>query len=161
RAFFAAGAGVVFGLASGAILRRMYALATFSYDGTRYRGPNVQPITPNDQFYVVTKNIVDPMVVSAAWRFEIRGLVTQPQTYHFDDLVAMPTITQETTLMCISNAVGDGLMSNAIWDGVPLRTLLEAAGPMPGVVEAKLYGADGYTDTIPFQKAMEPTTLVV
>jgi DMSO/TMAO reductase YedYZ molybdopterin-dependent catalytic subunit len=161
RAFLAAGAGTLFGLASGTILRRMYALATFSYDGTRYRGPNVQPITPNDQFYVVTKNVVDPMVVAGVWRFEIGGLAAQPQTYRFDNLVAMPAITQETTLMCISNAVGDGLMSNAIWEGVPLRALLEAAGPMPGVVEAKLYGADGYTETIPFQKAMEPTTLVV
>ncbi len=31
----------------------------------------------------------------------------------------------------------------------------------PGVTEVKLYGADGYTDTIPLAKAMEPTTVLV
>ena len=63
--------------------------------------------------------------------------------------------------MCISNGVGDALMSNARWTGVPLRTLLEAAGPRPGGVEALLRGADGYTDTIPLAKALDPATLVV
>src|SRR5262249_23400404 len=29
------------------ILRRLYQMATFSYDGTQYRGAEVQPITPN------------------------------------------------------------------------------------------------------------------
>lgn len=62
--------------------------------------------------------------------------------------------------MCISNAVGDGLMSNARWKGIPLRALLEAAGPRPGAVEAVLRGADSYSDTIAFAKAMDPATLV-
>ena len=34
--------------------------------------------------------------------------------------------------MCISNRIGAGLMSNAVWQGVPLRTLLEAAGAAIG-----------------------------
>jgi DMSO/TMAO reductase YedYZ molybdopterin-dependent catalytic subunit len=52
-------------------------------------------------------------------------------------------------------------MSNARWTGVPLRTLLEAAGPRPSAVEVLLRGADGYTDTIPLAKALDPATLVV
>ena len=61
--------------------------------------------------------------------------------------------------MCISNGVGDALMSNAQWTGVPLKSLLEAAGPRPGVVEVLLRGADGYTDTIPLEKALDPATM--
>src|SRR5258708_35142234 len=60
----AAGGGV--GLA-----RKLYRAATFSYDGTQYKGPIVQPITPNDLFYCVTKNVVDPAVNVDLWHLEI------------------------------------------------------------------------------------------
>lgn len=62
--------------------------------------------------------------------------------------------------MCISNGLGAGLMSNALWRGVPLSTLLHAAGPLPGAVKVRLHGVDNYTDTFPLTKAMEPSTLV-
>lgn len=51
-------------------------------------------------------------------------------------------------------------MSNAVWRGLPLRDLLMSAGPRPGVAKVVLYGADGYTDTYPLEKALEPTTFV-
>jgi DMSO/TMAO reductase YedYZ molybdopterin-dependent catalytic subunit len=87
--------------------------------------------------------------------------VERPQTYRFEDLLAMPAVTQETTLECISNGVGDGLMSNARWKGVPMQRLLEAVRPQPGVMAVFLHAADGYTDSFAFEKAMDPTTLVV
>ncbi len=161
RTMLVAGVGAVFALAAAGILSRLYKLASFSYDGTRYKGADVQAITPNDRFYVVTKNVVDPDVTRSLWRLDITGLVERSQVYRFEDLVATPSVTQETTLRCISNQVGDGLMSNALWKGVPMKTLIEAAGPKPGVVEVRLHGVDNYTDTFAIEKAMEPTTLVV
>ena len=62
--------------------------------------------------------------------------------------------------MCISNYLGGGLMSNAVWTGLPLRDLIMAAGPRPGIAKVVLHGADGYTDTYPLDKALEPTTFV-
>lgn len=159
RAILVGGVGGVLTLASGWLLQRFYQLASFSYDGTQYRGADVQAITPNDRFYVVTKNVVDPQAIKSVWRFEVTGLVEQPHTYTFDDLASMPVTMQATTLTCISNGVGDGLMSNAVWKGVPLHMLIEAAGPKPGVVEVLLHGADGYMDTFALEKAMDPTTL--
>ncbi len=161
RAVVVGAFGVLTAIATGAILRRLYSLTTFSYDGRRYGGPDVQPIVPNDRFYVVTKNVIDPLITPAVWRLEITGQVKQPRSYRFEDLLSMPAVTQETTLECISNAVGDGLMSNALWKGVPLRRLLEAAGPGSGVVDVLLHAVDGYTDSFDFDKAMDPTTLVV
>lgn len=161
RAFLASGIALALAAGSGGLLRRLYQLATFSYDGTRYEGPSIEAITPNDAFYVVTKNVVDPSVAKGAWRLEVGGLVDRPHSYDFAELAALPAVTQETTLTCISNGVGGGLMSNAVWKGVPLRNLLEVAGPKAGVVEVVLHGADGYTDTFALEKALEPTTLVV
>ncbi|MDQ6833427.1 MAG: molybdopterin-dependent oxidoreductase, partial [Chloroflexota bacterium] len=161
RAAMAVGVAVVAGGGVGASLARLNKRAVFSYDGRQYKGATVQAITPNDQFYSVTKNVVDPNPTKAFWRLAVGGKADHGRTYSFDDLAALAPVEQETTLMCISNGIGAGLMSNAKWKGVPMRTLLDAAGPHAGVVEVKLNGADGYTDTIPFDKAMDPTTLVV
>ncbi|MDQ6672857.1 MAG: molybdopterin-dependent oxidoreductase [Chloroflexota bacterium] len=161
RAVLMGGAGTVLAIATGALLRQFVQRATFSYDGTEYRGTDVQPITPNDRFYTVTKNIVDPDPSASVWRLEIGGLVDRPQTYDFNALAALPsTTTQETTLMCISNYLGGGLMSNAQWKGLPLRDLLSASGPQAAGTHVTFYGADGYTVSYSIDKAMEPTTFV-
>lgn len=143
------------------IVRRLYRIATFSYDGTQYKGRVVQAITPNDQFYCVTKNVVDPKVDADLWRLEITGLVQTPQTYKLDRLKTLPSVEQETTLMCISNGLDAGLMSNAKWKGVPMKVLLAAASPLAGATKVRLHGVDNYTDTFPLEKALDPTTLVV
>ena len=160
RAILVGGAGVLFALGLTALLRHLYKLATFSYDGTQYKG-DVEFITPNDRFYVVTKNVIDPDINRDNWRLEITGMVERPQTYRFEELTALPAVTQDTTLMCISNDIGGGLMSNARWKGLPLKTLLQAAGVRTGVREVLLHGVDNYSDSFPLEKALEETTLVV
>ena len=149
----AAGGGI--GLA-----RKLYRAATFSYDGTQYKGPIVQPITPNDLFYCVTKNVVDPAVNVDLWHLEIGGLVQNPATWRLQDLLGFKPTTQETTLMCISNGLDAGLISNAVWKGLLLRDLLDQAGVLSGAARVRLQGVDNYTDTIPLERAMEPTTLL-
>ena len=67
---------------------------------------------------------------------------------------------QETTLMCISNSLDAGLMSNAVWKGFPLRDILDRAIPLSGAVRVRFHGVDNYIDTIPLEKALEPTTLL-
>jgi DMSO/TMAO reductase YedYZ molybdopterin-dependent catalytic subunit len=161
RAFVLSGLGLVIAGGGAAVLRKLYRAATFSYDGTQYKGSGVKPITPNEQFYCVTKNVVDPVVDVSRWQLEIAGLVRAPRTYRFEELKAFPAVDQETTLMCISNGLDVGLMSNAVWKGVPMRALLEPAGPLEGTAKVRLHGVDNYTDTFPFERAMEPTTLVV
>jgi DMSO/TMAO reductase YedYZ molybdopterin-dependent catalytic subunit len=149
----AAGGGV-------ALARKLYRAATFSYDGTQYKGSIVQPITPNDLFYCVTKNVVDPKVNVDLWHLEIGGLVQNTATWRFQDLMGFKPATQETTLMCISNGLDAGLISNAVWKGLPLRDLLDQASVLSGAARVRLYGVDNYTDTIPLEKAMAQTTLL-
>ena len=161
RALLLGGLGLIFAGGGAAILRKLYRAATFSYDGTQYKGHLVQPITPNELFYCVTKNVVDPRVDASRWRLEISGLVKTPRAYRFEELKALPSVEQETTLMCISNGLDAGLMSNALWKGTPMRSLLEASMPVLSPAKVKLYGVDNYTDTFPLEKAMEETTLVV
>src|SRR5262249_32904885 len=160
RAFVLGTIGLATAAGGAALARKLYRAATFNYDGTQYKGSIVQPITPNDLFYCVTKNVVDPKVDVDLWHLEIGGLVQNPATWRFQDLMGFKPTTQETTLMCISNSLDAGLISNATWKGLPLHDLLDQAGVLSGAARVRLHGVDNYTDTIPLEKAMEPTTLL-
>ena len=160
RAFVLGTIGVAAAGGGAALAHKLYRAATFSYDGTQYKGSIVQPITPNDLFYCVTKNVIDPKVNIDLWHLEIGGLVQNAATWRFQDLVGFKPTTQETTLMCISNGLDAGLISNAVWKGLPLRDLLDQVGVLSGAARVRLHGVDNYTDTIPLEKAMEPATLL-
>ncbi len=160
RALILSGLGILVTGGGIALLRKLYDDAAFSYDGTQYKGRIVKPITPNDLFYCVTKNVIDPSVDEDLWHLEVNGLVQNPRAYRFQDLEGFTKVEQETTLMCISNGLDAGLMSNAVWKGIALVDLLDAAGPLADAKRVRLYGVDNYTDTIPIEKALEPTTLL-
>lgn len=161
RALILGGLGVLIAGGGVALLRKLYRAATFSYDGTQYKGRIVQPITPNELFYCVTKNVIDPRVNVDLWHLEVNGLVQNPATYRFQDLKGFNQVEQETTLMCISNGLDAGLISNAVWKGITLHDLIDPAGPMADARRVRLFGVDNYTDTIPLEKALDPATLLV
>jgi DMSO/TMAO reductase YedYZ molybdopterin-dependent catalytic subunit len=160
RAFVLGAVGIAVAGGGVALARRLYRAATFSYDGTQYKGSIVQPITPNELFYCVTKNVVDPQVDVDLWHLEVNGLVKNRSTWRFDDLLGFETKEQETTLMCISNGLDAGLISNAVWKGFSLRNLLDRAIPLSGAARVRFQGVDNYADTIPLDKALQPTTLL-
>jgi DMSO/TMAO reductase YedYZ molybdopterin-dependent catalytic subunit len=160
RAFLQLAITAAGAVAFNVVLRRLIRRSSLDYDGRTYEGPDVEPITPNEDFYCVTKNLIDPDVVRDLWRLEITGAVEQARTYSFAELVAMPSLEQLTTLCCISYPVGGGLMSNALWKGVSLPRVLEASRPKAGAEAILFHAADGYYETFPFTKAMEPTTLL-
>lgn len=147
-------------LGSGGLAEVLRRRSTFGYDGLEMLGSNVQAITPNDDFYVVTKNLIDPRVDAGSWRLELSGLVEKPRTFDLAEVESMPAVEQATTLECISNAVGRGLISNAVWTGVPLGTLLRQVVPKNSARRVFLHAADGYTHSMPINKAFEQTTLL-
>lgn len=131
--------------------------------GTITPAPNLSAeITPNDQYYVVSKNLLsDPTVNAASWQLKVYGKVSQPYTLTYDQLMALPRKQQYESMMCISNEVGGSYMSNALWEGVPLSDLLARAGKIaPGASKVVLHAADDYADSIHLSKALESTTLV-
>ena len=118
-------------------------------------------ISPNDQYYIVSKNLFsDPTVNGSTWSLRIHGLVNQPFTLNYNELMALPRKQQYESMMCISNEVGGQYMSNAKWEGVPLVDLLKQAGLKLGATKVVLSAADDYSDSIHLSKALEPTTLV-
>jgi DMSO/TMAO reductase YedYZ molybdopterin-dependent catalytic subunit len=118
-------------------------------------------VTSNDQFYIVSKNLFsDPTVNGNTWQLTVDGMVDHPLKLNYQQMLALPMQKQYETLECISNDVGGGYMSNALWEGVPLRALLQQAGVQNGASKIVFYAADDYSDSIHIEKALEPTTLL-
>ena len=118
-------------------------------------------LTPNRDFYKVSKNAFDPQVDARRWKLDIAGLVNKPFSLSYDEIKAMPSTEQYATLACISNEVGGDLIGNALWRGVRLKDVLAQAGLKPGVVDLLLRAGDDYTDSIPIDRGLAEGTLLV
>ncbi len=117
-------------------------------------------VTSNEDHYVVDTALVKPRVDVTTWRLDIAGAVEAPFSLSYDQLLDLEAVEQAHTLECISNEIGGDLISTAVWTGVPLRELLARARPMANAFKVVFTSVDGYTDSFPIAKAMEPQTLV-
>lgn len=121
------------------------------------------PITPNDEFYIVSKNFIDPRVDTGDrnWTIRVDGLVQSPHDFSPADLQALAGPDFVSTLTCISNPIGGPLISTASWTGAPLAKVLDQSGLDPNATTIVFHGSDGYTDSLPLAKATAPTTMLV
>lgn len=118
-------------------------------------------VTSNADHYTVDTTLVKPRADIATWKLEITGNVDHPYALTYDELLDLDAVEQVHTLECISNPTGGDLISTAVWTGVRMKDLLERAGVKDGAYDVVLTSIDGYTDSFPVAKAMEPGTLVV
>ena len=117
-------------------------------------------ITPNEEFFRVSKNATDPVVDASQWSLQVTGLVEEPFELSYEDLKAIPSVDEFVTLECVGNIVGGDLIGNARWKGVPLRAILERARLKPGVRDVTFGAADGYTESISLSRALSDEVMV-
>jgi DMSO/TMAO reductase YedYZ molybdopterin-dependent catalytic subunit len=161
----AGGATVI--LAAGAVatnwlIAGYLARSNLSYEGHLAPESVMSAITANKDFYIVSKNVLDPTVAVSRWRLEVGGLVAKPITWSYDEVMQLPSETRAVTLECISNGIGGRLLSTAQWRGVPLKTLLERAGGV-GAAEGKhvvFTSVDSYVTSLPLPELLEARTLL-
>ncbi len=124
--------------------------------------PGLAPeITPNERFYVVSKNVFrDPVVDPQGWQLEVVGLVDRPMVLTHDQMRALPGAEQVFTLQCISNEIGGELIGNARWRGIWLADLLRQSGVQADAVDVVFHAADDYSDSIPIATALQPGAML-
>jgi DMSO/TMAO reductase YedYZ molybdopterin-dependent catalytic subunit len=115
--------------------------------------------TPNDLFFV-REHHPAPSVTSAGWTLTLTGAVAKPVNVSYDDLIGRPQRALPVTLECAENPAGGGLVSHAVWTGVALGLLLEAARPASEASVVRLTGADGFARIVPLAKAAHPDTIL-
>ena len=91
----------------------------------------------------------------AGWRLSIEGRVARPGTYSLADLKRFPSRTQITKHTC-----EEGWSAIAEWTGVPLRTLLEAAGILLSARFVQFYAFDDIAEGIDMLDALHPQTIL-
>ena len=106
-------------------------------------------VTPNAQFYRIDTALAVPAVDPSTWSLRIHGLVDQEVTLTWDELLALPLEESITTLACVSNEVGGGLIGNAVWLGYPIRELLARAAPTADADMVLSRSVDGFTASTP------------
>jgi len=153
-----------------------------------YRPPNYEtPVplfhhafTPNDAFYVRWHMGV-PDVTLAEWRLRVAGpAATKPREFTHAELLRKFKMHEVAAVnQCSGNRRGlfaphvpgvqwgYGAMGNAMWRGVRLKDVLDAAGLAAGALEVKADGADAPTLTgpdfvksLPMWKALDADTLI-
>ncbi|MBU2668719.1 molybdopterin-dependent oxidoreductase [Actinoplanes bogorensis] len=118
--------------------------------------PDVTPyISPNKDFYRIDTALIPPQVDPATWQLKIHGMVRNPITITWEQLLQRPMIERYVTLACVSNEVGGDLIGNAKWLGTPIRELLEEAGPLPGADQVVQRSVDGWTCGSPTATLMD------
>lgn len=163
RGLVTLGGGALVGATGlGAALRSFTGATNDDYEGHGVAAEHLlDPITPTEAHYVVSKNLIDPTVEIGLWRLELTGMVERPVTLAIDDLRRLPQQEEIVTLECIANGVGGSLMSTARWRGPRLAGVLALAGRIdPGATHLIVSAVDGYQDSLPASVAGDPGTLV-
>ena len=106
-------------------------------------------VTPNNDFYRIDTALTVPQVDPANWKLSFTGMVDNPYELTFDEILAMDLQEHVVTLSCVSNRVGDNLVGNAVWTGVPLVDLLERAGVQEGADQVVGRSVDDWTAGFP------------
>ena len=91
----------------------------------------------------------------AGWRLSIEGLVDRPASYSLADLKRFPSRTQITRHVC-----EEGWSAIGKWTGVPLSTVLDAAGMLPTARFVIFCSYDDLVDSIDRLDALHPQTLL-
>ncbi len=118
-------------------------------------------ITSAADHYVVDINLVQPSVSAEDWTLKVTGLVDAPMELDFNELqTRFPVVEEYSVLTCISNEIGGDLVGNSLWGGVRLADVLTDAGVGPDAVDVIFHADEGYTDSIPLEIAMDPSTLI-
>ena len=132
---------------------------TGSLDG---RLPGLSPyFMPNKDFYRIDTALSAPRVSASDWSLKIGGLVDRPFSISYDELKALPSVEAPVTLSCVSNGVGQDLVGNALWRGVPLAALLQRAGVQPKATQLASFSVDGWSCGFPVDAITPSRTVLV
>ena len=111
-------------------------------------------ITPNDQFFVVSKGEI-PHIEINNWTLTINGHINNNLTFTYSNFTSQPSQEVLATLKCV-----DGPYATAIWKGIPVKDLLDLAEVKPGAIDVVFYAADNYSSSLTIEEARMANVLL-
>jgi DMSO/TMAO reductase YedYZ molybdopterin-dependent catalytic subunit len=90
-------------------------------------------------------SIAGPQKVNiTSYRLQVAGLVDDPQSYSYSQVLSHQNYRKVVTLHCV-----EGWSTKILWDGVLVSDLLDEAGVKPGANTVIFYAVDGYSTSLP------------
>jgi DMSO/TMAO reductase YedYZ molybdopterin-dependent catalytic subunit len=106
---------------------------------------------------VRTVDTQDIVPILARWRLEIGGLVEEPRSYTFTEILALPRTNQVKDFHCVEGWSVDDVP----WNGVALSEILRRSRPAKEATQVNIRTVGGrYNDSLPLSAAMEPGTIL-
>jgi len=103
--------------------------------------------TPTAYFFRQQIRPITP-INADTWSVTIDGLVQNPMTLTYSDLLALPSIETPCTIACIRMNAQNTLIGHGLWRGVPIRDLIPQIGVSPEAAFVQFTSVDGYTTYI-------------
>jgi DMSO/TMAO reductase YedYZ molybdopterin-dependent catalytic subunit len=117
--------------------------------GTRAPGPDAAGRTPPGQYLTEKLPVLHygsvPKVDLAAWDFRVFGLVDAPLTLTWDQLRTLPRAQVTVDIHCVTR----WSKLDTVWEGVPIRAILDLAGARPEATHVVAHCEQGYTTNVP------------
>ncbi|MBP1986283.1 molybdopterin-dependent oxidoreductase [Halolamina salifodinae] len=118
--------------------------------------PGAEPMVSED-FYTVDIATVDPKIDPSDWQLAVTGEVETERSFTLSELQDLGGERRFTTLRCVSDLLNGKKMDTALWDGVPVESVLSAVGA-PESCCVTLHAADDYFVSFP-REALDPGLL--
>jgi len=93
------------------------------------------------------------------WVLVVDGLVSNPLTLTYNDLLDMPSKTVRARLWCVDDPTGASARTHD-WTGVPLKDILETAGISDIAVKIAFYAADAYSTDLTPETALRDDIII-
>ncbi|WP_415380993.1 molybdopterin-dependent oxidoreductase [Halosimplex sp. TS25] len=105
----------------------------------------------SEEFFNVSYSSVSPTPDAAEWDLSITGEVEEELSYSYADLREREFEHRFVTLRCVGESLNGHKMDTALWSGVPIAPLIEAANPESGCDCVMLRAADDYYEEFPVE----------
>lgn len=97
-----------------------------------------------------------PSVDLRTWRFEVRGAVERPISLTWDELMAMPRRETACDIHCVTR----WSRFDNVFEGVPVRAVLERAQLKPAAAFVLVHAAQDFTTNLPLADLDRPENLL-
>ncbi len=107
--------------------------------------------------FVIYRILGQPRIDIKTWRLSITGLVENPVSLSYNDLINMMDKKITRDFHCVTGWT----VEDVEWEGVSMKKLLGMARPRENVEWGYIKSADGYTTVVPYKDLASEDAMIV
>jgi len=98
-----------------------------------------------------------PKVDLATWTFSITGLVEQPVSLSYDEMMRLPRATVTSDVHCVTRWT----MLDSTWEGIPVREVMKLVKLKPEASHVIVQAEQGFTANLPLEHFLRDENMFV